>query len=164
MFSEKNQGKKQPHQQLDQQQRVRLLDARLDEISRGLARAARASEAEIDAGINAPFLYARLRSRIHAKAENIIALERNNLWAMFLTAWRPLTGMALMTLCAAVLFWFTALAGTTATNVDLTFGGSDYLANGNSSFERIVFTDGNAPSNDEVLTTLLNQDETDVPR
>ncbi len=161
MFPEKNQGK--PSKQLDQQHRARFLDARLDEISRGLVRAAQASEEKIDAATNSPFLYARLQARIHAKAENIAATERNNLWAMFLTAWRPLTGMALMTLCAAVLFWFTALAGTT-TNSEFTMGGSDYLANGNSNFERIVFTNGNAPSNDEVLTTLLNQDETDVQK
>ncbi len=162
MFPENNQGK--PLNQLAEQQRARLLDERFDEISRGLVRAAQASKEEIGAAINSPFLYARLQARIHAKAENIAAIERNNLWAMFLTAWRPLTGMALMTVCAAVLFWFTALAGTTTTNGEFTLGGSDYLANGNSNFERIVFTDGNAPSNDEVLTTLLNQDETDVAR
>lgn len=161
MFPEKNQGKL--PKQFDQQQRVRFPDARLDEISRSLVCAAQASEEEISAVIGAPFLYARLRARIHAKVETSAAFERNNLWAMFLTAWRPLTGMALMTMCAAVLFWFTALAGTT-TNADLTLGGSGYLANGNSNFERIVFTDGSAPSNDEVLTTLLNQDETDVQR
>ncbi len=162
MFPENNQGMK-SQKPIDEQQRARLLDARLDDISRGLVRAAQASEEEINAAINAPFLYARLRARIHAKAENVAAVERNNLWAMFLTAWRPLTGIALTTLCAAVLFWFTALAGTT-TNAEFTLGGSDYLANGNSNFERIVFTDGNAPSNDEVLTTLLNQDETDVQK
>ncbi len=163
MFPENNQSMK-SQKPIDERQRARFPDARLDDISRSLVRAAQASEEEIDAAINAPFLYARLQARIHAKAETSAAFERNNLWAMFLTAWRPVTGMALMTLCAAVLFWFTALAGTTTTNGEFTTGGSDYLANSNSNFERIVFTNGNAPSNDEVLTTLLNQDETDVAR
>lgn len=161
MFPEKNQDR--PKKQLDQKSRGHLSDAQFDKLEGRLVRAALSSEEEINTAVSAPFLYARLQARIVAERERLAHFEASNWWAMLLTAWRPLTGMALMATFAAVLFWFTAIAGST-TNADSAMGSNDYLANGNSSFERIVFTDGTIPSNDEVLTTLMNQDETDVQR
>lgn len=159
MFPDKNQNKSEKQFA----QKVRVTDERLDEIALWLVRAAEPAEEKINAIVSAPFLYARLQSRIKAQQEKLASGGVNNLWAMLLTAWRPLAGMALMAMVAIALFWFTALAGTSAT--DSLISGNDYLAaGGGSSFERIVFTEKSAPSNDEVLTTLLSQDETDVQK
>ncbi len=148
----------------ERQTRGQLLDARLDKMGHNLVRAAQASEEEIEQIATSPFLYTRLRARISAEQEKIVVGEGNIWWAMLLTAWRPFAGMALMATFAAVLFWFTAIAGTTTTSANLALSSNDYLATGNSSFERIVFTDQGAPSNDEVLTTLMNEDESEVQK
>lgn len=161
MFSRKNRGNLK--KRLDQQRRGFITDARLDEIGRGLVCAAQMSDEEIAENLSSPFIYTRLRTRIAMEQERVATRAGSLWWAMFLTAWRPLAGMALMATFAAVLFWFTAMSGTTNTN--LAMSSSDYLAAGSdSSFERIVFTGEGAPSNNDVLTTLINPDESEVQR
>ncbi len=161
MFSRKNKGNLK--KRLEQQRREFITDARLDEIGRDLVRTAQISDEEIDQTLSSPFIYTRLRARI-AREQERVAIGEGSLWGvMLLSAWRPLTGMALMATFAAVLFWLTAMSGTTNTNLALS--SNDYLAASNdSSFERIVFTGEGAPSNNDVLTTLMNRDESEVQR
>jgi hypothetical protein len=137
-------------------------DASLDQLGEKLVRAAQMSAPEVAETVAAPFLYTRIRARIAAEQKRIADRERSVWWAVLRTAERPLMGMALMAAVAVSLFWFAAMAGSAGTDFSLS---SDFLATGGgSSFERIVFTDQGAPSNDEVLTTLVNQNESDVQR
>ncbi len=131
---------------------------RLDQIGQELMRASLLSEQEIQKTVSQPFLYARIRARI-AEQGRIGAVENNNWWAGLLTAWRPLAGMAVMAIIAATLFLFSAVAGTNGSLGPAT--GDE--ATGESGFERIL-TDGEPLSNDEVLATIMNQDEMDVRR
>jgi len=131
---------------------------RLDHIGQELTRASLLSEQEILETVSQPFLYARIRARISEQGRSG-AVENNNWWAGLLTAWRPLAGMAVMAIIAATLFLFSAVAGTNGTGGPVT--GDE--ATGETGFERII-TDGEPLSNDEVLATILNQDEMDVRR
>lgn len=160
MFSKKN--GQELKKRLDQLERERVISMRLDEIGRDLARAAQMSDEKIEEAVSSPFLYARIRARIAAGREAIDTGAGSSWWAMLLTAWRPLTGMAMMTIMTAVLFWITAITAKTTTGAALS--GNEMIVTNESSFERIIFTGEDAPSNDEVLTTIMNQDETDVQR
>ncbi|MBC7912147.1 MAG: hypothetical protein H7Y30_16695 [Pyrinomonadaceae bacterium] len=156
MFSDKKQQKL--TERLAQLEREGLLDARLDEIGRDLTHAAQMSEEETAAAVSSPFLYTRISARISSQERE--AGERNGWRAMLLTAWRPLAAMALTAIIAAALFLFSAMSGTSG--VVLSTGEDDSLATGEPRFDRIVFTGGEAMSNDEVLATIMN--ETEVPR
>jgi hypothetical protein len=134
---------------------------RLDEIGQELTRASLLSEREIRETVSQPFIYARIRARI-AEQGRSGAVENNNWWAGLLTAWRPLAGMAVMAIIAATLFLFSAVAGTNG-SLGPAASDDDSLAIGESGFERII-TDGEPLSNDEVLATIMNQDEMDVRR
>lgn len=137
-----------------------LFEDRLDRLGYDLTLAAQSSDEEIEAAVNAPFLYARIRARINAEQERREAVEVFSWRAMLLNAWRPVTGMALMAIVAAALFLFSAIGGGTGSNLS---SGDDFLANGEPGFERIF--SGNEPlSNDEVLATIMNPDETDGQR
>ena len=132
----------------------------LDRIGAELTRAARMTAEEVRATVSQPFLYARIRGRILAEQERRAAGE-GSWWAGLLTAWRPLAGMAGMAGIAASLFLFSATAGTNSVPSP---GDDEALAASEPGFERIVFRDGEALSNDEVLATIMTQDETDVRR
>ncbi len=157
MFSDKKQQKP-ITERLAQLEREGLLNARLDEIGRDLTHAAQMSEEETASAVSSPFLYTRISARISSQGRE--ATERNGWRAMLLTAWRPLAAMALTAIIAATLFLFSALSGTPGT-VPLT-GEDDSLTTGEPRFDRIVFTGGEAMSNDEVLATIMN--ETEVQR
>lgn len=133
---------------------------RLDLLGKELMHASRMSDEEVRETVSQPFLYARIRARIAAEQEKRSAGE-GSWWAGLLTAWRPLAGMAVMAIIAASLFLFSSVAGTNGSFIS---SDVDAMASGEPGFERIVFTDGEPLSNNEVLATIMNQDETDVRR
>jgi len=143
-------------------ERERTLDERLDAIGRELVRANQSTTDEIEETVSTPFLYARLSARIASVKENI-STDAQNWWLMLVEAWRPLTGMALIAVTAVLLFWFT-IVSSKLISPSMTVNGGEYLSQSDPKFDRIVFNDGDSLSDDDVLTTIFNQDETGVQK
>ena len=136
-----------------------LTDERLDQLGRGLVRASAAEESEVEAVASSPFLYARLRARINAEAER---REAGESWRVMLSvAWRSAPAMALAAVFAFLLFW-TAAGTPTLTPGDL--GDEAFLATPDAGFEHVVFAERSPLSNDEVLATILNEEDREAPR
>jgi hypothetical protein len=139
--------------------RNRGSDERLDEIGRKLVRASASNEAEGAEAAASPFLYARLRSRIKQERTQ---REAGESWlAMLGVVWRTIPAMALVAIFALTLF-LSSNSGTLSSGVvnvdDTLLGASDAGA------ESVVFADNRALSNDEVLATILNEDEQEASR
>jgi hypothetical protein len=133
---------------------------RIDQIGLEALRSSRMSDDELDRSVSGAFLFARIRARIAAEQQRRGTGEAS-WWLGLLNAWRPLAGMAGMAIVAATLFLFSAVGGSSNNNTPI--NSDDALAIGEPGFERIVFTDGEALSNDEVLATIM-KDETEVRR
>jgi hypothetical protein len=138
--------------------RNRALDERLDLIGREVIRASAANETEAEAAATSPFLYARLRSRINAEREQREDGER--WYTMLGVAWRAVPAMALVAILAVTLFLFSSF-GTQSTGVftDETVADASY-----SEVENVVFADNRSMTNDEVLATILSEDEQEASR
>jgi hypothetical protein len=133
---------------------------RVDQIGREALRGSRMSDEELDQAVSGAFFFARIRARIAAEQERRGTGEAS-WWLGLLNAWRPLAGMAGLAIVAATLFLFSATGGSSNNNTQI--NSDDALAIGEPGFERIVFTDGETLSNDEVLATIM-KDETEVRR
>jgi hypothetical protein len=107
----------------------------------------------------APFLYARLRSRIKAERERHEAGES---WlAMLGVAWRAVPAMAMVAIFAFALF-LSANFGARPSgviNVD-----DALLGAGDAGVESVVFADNRPLSSDDVLATILNEDGQEASR
>jgi len=144
-------------QQLDRLSRSLVPDERLDRVGRELIRASRMSDQEAEAAVSSPFLYPRLRARIAAERE--LQSRTSDIWlALLRTARRPLTGMVLTTIVAALLLWSASTNGIAANNDDDAFIARE------TSLDRIVFTNGSSPTSDDVLGALLDQTDSDAPK
>ena len=134
------------------------LNEQLDRLALEVVRSAASNETEAEVVASSPFLYARLRSRINAERERIEAGES---WLTMLgVAWRAVPAMALVAIFALALFW-SALPGAQPAgsfNVEALLGTRD------AGIEQVVFADANTLSNDEVLATILNEDEREAAR
>lgn len=131
---------------------------RLDRIGRSLVRASADNIQEAESAASSPFLYARLRTRLNAEGARREDKER---WrALFGVVWRAVPAMALVAVFALVLFLsisFTRTAG----------GYSDeaLLDERDAGVERVVFaSDRQQLSPDDVLATILNEDEQGATR
>ena len=137
----------------------RLTDERLDEFGRGLLRASAADESETEAASSSPFLYARLRARINAEAER---REAGESWRVLLSvAWRSAPAMALVAVFAFLLFW-TATSPSTFTPGVLS--DEAFLGTRDAGFEHVVFAERSPLSNDEVLATILSEEDREAQR
>jgi hypothetical protein len=138
--------------------RNRAEDERLDKMGRALVRAAAANEAEGTDAAASVFLYTRLRSRINAERTQ---REAGESWLTMLgVVWRTIPAMALVAIFALTLF-LSSNSGTLSAGVnvdDTLLGASDV------GVESVVFADNRALSNDEVLATILNDDEQEASR
>ena len=138
--------------------RIHGEDERLDKIGRTLVRASASNEAEGAEAAESPFLYARLRSRINAERPQ---REAGESWlAMLGVIWRTIPAMALVAIFALTLF-LSSNSGTLSSGAsidDTLLGASDV------GVESVVFADNRALSNDEVLATILNEDEQEASR
>ncbi len=133
---------------------------RLDGFGRQLVRASAANEEEADAVSASPFLYTRLRARIDAERERLDGAGESWL-AMLAGVWRAVPAMALVAIFAFSLFWSMSPATQTAANLtdEALLGAPD------AEIERVVFADRQQSlSSDEVLATILSEEEREVSR
>jgi hypothetical protein len=138
--------------------RDRSPDERLDRLGREIVRASALNEAEVDALASSPFLYTRLRARI---AEERARREEGESWlAMLAVAWRSVPAMALVAIFAFVLF----LSAGTGTTTTASFTDEALLGERDAGVEQMVFADRQPLSSDEVLTTILYEDEQGASR
>ncbi|HYP00701.1 MAG TPA: hypothetical protein VER76_10965 [Pyrinomonadaceae bacterium] len=134
-----------------------VTDAELDRLGRAVVSAASANEAEAEAVANAPFLYARLRSRIAAEEERR-AVGGDTWLALLGVVWRSVPAMALVAVFAFILFWTSNFGGTTTASPGV-LSDEALMDTREAGIERVVFSDRRALSSDEVLATILNEDE-----
>ncbi len=138
--------------------RDRRSDEQLDQAGREIIRASAMNEAEGEGVAAAPFLYARLRSRINAEREQ--REERERWGAMLRVIWRAIPAMAMVAILAVTLFLSANLGTQTAGVASV----EDLLDTQGAEIENVVFADNRSLSSDEVLATILNEDEQEASR
>jgi hypothetical protein len=133
---------------------------RLERFGRAVVRASAANEAEAEAAAASPFLYARLRTRIAAEEKRRAGGET---WLTLLgVVWRSVPAMALVALFAFVLFWTSNLGATTASPGVLS--DEAFMDARDAGIENVVFAERRPLSSDDVLATILLEEEREVPR
>ncbi|MDT5060902.1 MAG: hypothetical protein QOH63_1361 [Acidobacteriota bacterium] len=134
-------------------------DERLDRMGREIVRASAANETEAEQVASTPFLYTRLRSRIAEERER---REAGESWlTMLAVVWRSVPAMALVAIFAFVLF----LSAGTGTSTTGSFSDEALLGERDAGVEQVVFADSKQPlSSDEVLTTIMYEDEQGASR
>jgi hypothetical protein len=136
----------------------RELDERLDRLGRELVRASASDDTEAESVASSPFLYARIRTRINAEGER---REAGESWRVLLSAfWRSAPAMALVTVVAFFMFW-SANPATLAPGV---LSEEALLGTGDAGIEYVVFAERSPLSQDEVLATILSEDEREASR
>jgi hypothetical protein len=133
--------------------------ARLDRLGRETVRASALNEREAEAAASSPFLYTRLRSRIAAER---VKREEGERWlAMLGVVWRAVPAMALVAVFAIALF----LSASPSTRSPRSFSVEAALLDArDAGIEHVVFADRQPLSSDEVLATILNEDERETLR
>ena len=131
---------------------------RLDRLGRAVVRASAASGAEAEAVASSPFLYTRLRARIASERERREAGEG---WlALLAVVWRSAPAMGLAAVFAFGLFWY---AGPAAQSPGV-LSDEALLGEREAGIEQVVFADRNSLSRDDVLATILGDDEREAQR
>ncbi len=134
------------------------LDDQLDRTGREIVRALATSEADLERIVSSPLLYAGIRSRIASERKR---REEGEPWFMLLAVfWRSVPAMALVAAFAFALFWSASLRRPlpTVPGVESLFEARD------TGIRRVLFADDSGLSSDEVLATILNDDEQEDPR
>jgi hypothetical protein len=136
----------------------RKLDEQLDRVGRELVRASASPEGEVEAAASNAFLYTRTKARIKAELER--RAEKEGWLAMLGIVWRAVPVMALVAIFALVMFVSANLNNPT------TVAQNDYTLLGTSSteVENVVFADSRNMSSDDVLETIINEDEQEASR
>lgn len=138
--------------------RGRGSDERLDRIGREIVRASAANEGEADALASSPFLYTRLRARINAEREG--RKEKENWLALVGVIWRAVPVMALVAIFSFILF----VSASLTTRTPAIFSDEALLDARDAEVEQVVFTDNQSLSSDDVLGTILTDDEREASR
>lgn len=136
-------------------------DERLERFGQAIVRAsARAGEAEAERVAASPFLYTRLSARIRAEEERRAGGETwRTLVGVF---WRSAPAMVLLAVFAFVLFWTSTFGTKTASPGVLS---DEALMDArDAGVERVVFAERRPLSSDEVLATILQEDEREGSR
>jgi hypothetical protein len=129
------------------------LNERLDRLSLEVVRASASNEDAAEAVASSPFLYTRLRARIGAERER---LEEGEGWLSLLSViWRAAPAMATVTIFAFALFWSSSMSNGSAGNLSV----ESLLGTRDAGIEQIVFAEGQPLSSDEVLATILDEEE-----
>lgn len=136
----------------------RTLDERLDRIGREAIRVSATNEVEAETIAASPFLYARVRARIDAERRR--REEGEGWFALLGVVWRAVPAMTLAACLSVTLFWF-ASAGTASAGI---FGDEALLGANDAGVEHVVFAEQRALSSDEVLATIMNDDERETSR
>ncbi len=136
---------------MDGRKREGVSDELLDRLGGSLVRASAMNEAEAEEAAAAGFLYARVRSRIKQR-------EERESWLVTLKVfWRAVPAMALVAVLAVALFISSSLGA----------GSSEALTDESPldmSTEGVVFADARNISNEDVLATILSDDEQEAAR
>ncbi len=123
----------------------------LDRLGSGLVRASAMNETEAEEAASSGFLYARVRSRIKQR-------EERESWLVTLKVfWRAVPAMALVAVLAVALFLSASLGA----------GSSEMLTDESPldmTTEGVVFADARNISSDDVLATILNEEEQEAAR
>jgi hypothetical protein len=134
-------------------------DGVLDRVGRELVRASTSDEVEVEAAASSAFLYTRTRARINAELER--RSERESWLAVLGIVWRAVPVMALVAVFALVMFVSVNL------NRPAAVAANDYtlLSPSSTGVENAVFADTrNMSSDDDVLETIMNEDEQEASR
>jgi hypothetical protein len=132
--------------------------ARLDRTGREVVRASAADEREAEAVAASPFLYARVRAGVDAERRR---REEGEGWlTLFMVAWRATPALALVAVLALALFLSAGAGELTGGG----FGEETLLGERDGDIEQVVFADSRAPSSDEVLSTIIDEDEKEGAR
>jgi hypothetical protein len=136
----------------------------LERLGRLIVRASAANEAEAEAVAASPFLYTRLRARINAEQEARLAGGAETWLTLLGVVWRSVPAMALVALFAFILFW-TSNFGMTGTAVSPGVLSDEALMDArDDGIENVVFAERRPLSSDDVLATIIQQDEREVSR
>ncbi|HZH90924.1 MAG TPA: hypothetical protein VEX70_09960 [Pyrinomonadaceae bacterium] len=137
-------------------------DERLERFGQAVVRASASSnETEAEAVAASPFLYARLRARIDAEERR--RAGGGETWRALLgVVRRSVPAMALVALFAFAMFWISSL-GTTAVSPGV-LSDEAFMDARDAGIENVVFAERRPLSSDEVLATILVEDEREVPR
>jgi hypothetical protein len=133
-------------------------DEDLDRVGRELVRASTSDEVEVEAAASSAFLYTRTRARINAELER--RSERESWLAVLGIVWRAVPAMALVAVFALVMFVSVNL------NRPAAVASNDYtlLSPSSTEVENVVFADSRNMSRDDVLETIMNEDEQEASR
>ncbi len=131
-------------------------DERLAQLSGEIVRSSASNEKEAEAVAASPFLYARLKARI--ASERARREESEGWFALFGVFRRAIPALALIAVFACTLFWTVSL-GTLPTS---DFNVAAFLGERDAGIEQVMFADNNSLSSDEVLASILNDDEREV--
>lgn len=127
-------------------------DVRLDALGREIVRASAANEDEAERVASAPFLYARVRSRV---AQERARLDEADDWRAALRVFRhAVTTVAVVAALALALF-VSVLFGTTQADAR---DEATLLGDGGTAVEQVVFADRSSLTSDEVLATIIEDD------
>ena len=136
---------------MDGKKREGVSEELLDRLGSNLVRASAMNEAEAEAASASGFLYARVRSRVKQR-------EERESWLVTLKVfWRAVPAMALVAVLAVALFISASLGA----------GSSEVLTDESPldmTTEGVVFADVRSISNEDVLATILNEDEQEAAR
>lgn len=132
-------------------------DERLDQLGREIVLASAANEAEAEVVASSPFLYTRLHSRIQQERQR--REERESWLSMLAVVWRTVPAMTLVAIFAFVLF-LSADTGSTPGSIS----DEALLGERDMGIEQVVFADSQPLSSDEVLATILGEDEQGASR
>lgn len=128
----------------------------LDALGRAVVRASAANEDEADAVAASPFLYTRLRARVASERARV---EEADDWRAALRIFsRAVPTVAVVAALALVLF-VSALLGTTPATTVAERDDSTLLGERDTIVEQVVFTDRSALTSDEVLATIIDDEQ-----
>src|SRR4051812_12904732 len=137
----------------------RKRDEHLDRLGRELVRASTSDEVEVEAASSSPFLYARLRARINAELERRV--ERESWLAVLGVVWRVVPAMALVAVFALVMF----VSANLNRQSPIALNDETLLGRSEAEVETVVFADTSRNmSSDDVLTTIMSEDEQEAAR
>jgi hypothetical protein len=127
-------------------------DVRLDALGREIVRAAASNEDEAERAASAPFLYARIRSRVAAERAR---LEEPDDWRAALRVFRRAVPTVAVVAALALALFISVLVGTTQAD---TRDEATLLGERDTGVEQVVFADRSLLTSDEVLATIIEDD------
>ena len=133
-------------------------DERLDLLGREIVRVSASNEEEAERAATSPFSYARLRSRLSKEIER---REEGERWfTMLRVVWRAVPAMALVAILAITLF----LSSSFSSHSSNSFSDDALLGERSTEVENVVFADTRNISNDDVLATVMSDDDQEASR